>query len=381
MRRNGSGTSSKPVILPEGMLTNDPSSLSDPRMSEAIRSAISSLESAAGPSPSDSPDGPTTDLFGQALAPASPSAPPARARRAMTNAICGLRGFLSSESAALEQSLVSRLKRQLDGAGSTLFSLTWKRKATPAGRPYYQLAASARRTSGSDFGSWPTPRTRDDLPETAEAWAERNTATKAKNPNLGAVHKPLNIVAQLASWSTPMAGTPAQKGYNEAGNTDSSRKTVELASWATPKAISGGANSQREGRGAGGPDLQEQARLVAWTTPQAHDISPRGKGQKVKHGTKHGCACLARDAELAAWPTPNAMEGGQTSRSGKRKGEKLMGGLVGPQSTGSPAQTERRGQLNPAHSRWLMGYPAEWDACAPTETRSSLKRRQSSSER
>jgi hypothetical protein len=32
----------------------------------------------------------------------------------------------------------------------------------------------------------------------------------------------------LAFWPTPMAGTPVQKGYNEAGNTDSSRKTVAL---------------------------------------------------------------------------------------------------------------------------------------------------------
>jgi hypothetical protein len=34
--------------------------------------------------------------------------------------------------------------------------------------------------------------------------------------------------AQIAGWPTPMAGTPAQKGYNEAGNTDSSRRTVAL---------------------------------------------------------------------------------------------------------------------------------------------------------
>ena len=61
-----------------------------------------------------------TDLFGQEVVPASLSAPPERVRRPMTSATCGLRGFLSSPSAALQSSLESRLKRQLDGVGSTL---------------------------------------------------------------------------------------------------------------------------------------------------------------------------------------------------------------------------------------------------------------------
>src|SRR6516225_1878226 len=130
-----------------------------PTMCEDTSGCISSPASAGGTTPLILPDG--TDLFGQARALASLSAPPGGARRPMTSVICGLRGFLSSASAALQSSLESRLRRQLDGAGSTLFLLIWKRKATPAGRPYYQLQASAPRTSGSGFGSWPTPTLHD----------------------------------------------------------------------------------------------------------------------------------------------------------------------------------------------------------------------------
>lgn len=46
-----------------------------------------------------------------------------------------------------------------------------------------------------------------------------------------------------------------------------------------------------------------------WTTPQAHDVSPRGSGQVPT--TKAGNACLARDA--MNWPTPMA---GTPARNG-----------------------------------------------------------------
>lgn len=223
----GSATSSRPGISRQATLTSEASLTCEPTISEATPNATSSPELEGGHEPSDLPDGQTTDLFGLVPVPANPSAQPEKVRRPMTNAICGLRGFLSSESYALQQSLESRLRRQLDGAGSTLFSLIWKAKATPAGRPYCQLAASALRTSDNGFGSWPTTRSSDaDKGVRSEGGALRERERRKNGADLPSV--------AMGAWPTPMAGTPAQKGYNEAGNNDSSRKTVALVTGQLP---------------------------------------------------------------------------------------------------------------------------------------------------
>ena len=393
-----------------------------------IVSATSSPASAAGASPCALPDGPTTDLFGRAPAPASPSPQPERARRPMTDATCGLNGFLSSPSAALQSSLESRLRRQLDGAGSTLFSLTWRRKATPAGRPYYQLAASARRISDSEFGSWPTTTKEDARSSRRHGYMiDGNQGTT------------LTDAAQLASWPTPCQQDGPKGGPSQ--GTDRLPAAAHLSSWPTPLGnhvdlVMEEAAAKEALRRGPQNSLGVAAHLASWPTPTNHDAE-RGGQEKRATTERHG-SNLQDFALTAAWPTPGSDEGG----GGKSTHEKSGGAsfatvaswatprardahapmpslarradgvadcnlakaslISGPISSGSPAPTAKRGQregwstprankwgfpdahgshekpqgkgqLNPSFSLWLMGFPPEWASCAPQATRSSRK--------
>ena len=281
----------------------------------------SSLDSAAGATPCALPDGPRIDLFGRAVAPASLLAQPVQEGALQTNVTSGLPGSISSASADLTLSLVSRLKQRLTMDGSTLFSLTWREKVTPAGRLVSRLAASGRRTSDKDCGSWPTPQARDEK----NGWDE-----KALNPHNKPYSKDLNDFALLASWPTPQHSDPKNMTATKWGEYLSN--AALLASWPTTT-------------------VTEQTQLIAsWPTASARD-----------------------------WKDTSGMSTTGTNPDGSTRSRlDQLPRVAGLTVIGSPAATEKPGQLNPAHSRWLMGYPAEWDACVPTAMPSSRKSRKSS---
>ena len=177
----------------------------DPQTWLALHNAISSPESAFGPTPSDGPAGLMTALCGPAHALASLSATQAKEMGLLTSGIYGHTSCTSSASAALQSSLASKLQAKTASLGSTLWRLTWKARTTPLGRSICALRASAHPTSDSGCTGWPTPTT------------EANTHCYGPDRTIqlktyGAARLtdwndqwPVGSAANLAGWATPTA--------------------------------------------------------------------------------------------------------------------------------------------------------------------------------
>lgn len=266
----------------------------------------------------------------------------------------------------LSERLGDVLKQRLARFGSMEYVLTWKRRATPQGRVFYQLRASPRRTSGRGCGGWPTPRV-DEPGRTSEGFGRglaelaegkqqlagwptpscEDTKTdgaaveaRVGTPEMRTCDQRLRNFATLAGWPTPdiRAHHAQGAGMNtEAHSMQLGALVPKVSGWPTPKTPTGGAESaerkQELGRmNSGGGDLQAVIRAAGWATPTQQD------SENVNGPSRMNRNSLPLNAEVQ---------------------------VVTGAPLGSPAATGPRGVLNPAFPLWLMGFPEAWLTCAP----------------
>jgi hypothetical protein len=272
--------------------------------------------------------------------------------------------------------------------------MIWKEKVTPAGRHVSRLQVLARPISDNASGSWQTPHSGaskggdyTDPEKAISRWTDRRR------------NNDLNEQVFLTHWPTPdTAQGGAATAELRAKRTDYTTFRLEeaarLSSWPTP--VSQDDNKtpeahlamkrrmgERDGTGAERTaitSLQVMVQTVGWPSPVTEDAR-----SSARHGymlTGHSGTTLLDAARM--WVSPSARdwkdtpgmatEGVNPDGSARSRLDQLPR-QVGLIQTGSPAGTGKSGQLNPAFSLWLMGYPTAWARCAAQVTRLSRRSR------
>lgn len=307
---------------------------------------ISSPGSEAGASPLALPDGPTTVPSGPGPRRVSHSRTLEPSAAPPMSATSGPSCATSSPSADLQLSLESRLRAALDSTGSPLYALTWRPRAMQSGPQICALRGRALRTSDNvstgERSSWPTPVQQDGA---SSARTTTNAEKWNKDVPGNTDHTSLDA-ARLASWATPVARdykhaalTNAERGRGMKGD-PLNTQVVHYAAWPTPMKRDGDSNED----------------LIVWETRQA-----RKRAQGINLHKPLGIVAMMTD--------PTFIPDGPARLT-----------TDGRILTGSSAGMASGGQLNPAHARWLMGYPTAWDDCGAMVTRLSRKSRRRSSE-
>ena len=264
---------------------------------------------------------------------------------------------------------------------SGLFA-TWILRTSQASRSAISSPVSASGATPCDSQAGPTtgpcgPEAAPASPSAPQVRGEGSTTSATSGPSSSDSSASAALQSSLASRlqaRTALSGstlykltwkaraTPAQRQISALRASAPRTSDSDSGGWPTPRAN----DAEKRGQLAEDPrnGLPMVAQVVGWRTPTCQSPnSLRGNGQDPAKRLAQGHTVNLTDE--VNWLKDNPQPARLTA--------------TGEMLTGSTAGMESGGQLNPAHSRWLMGLPPEWDACAPTETRSSRKSRKPSS--
>ena len=168
-------------------------------------------------------------------------------------------------------------------------------------------------------------------------------------------------------WVTP-AGRTLVRQRASVRRTSATDRT----GWPTARAADGEKNMRSlEGslaeiaRKGSAQDLCGAAVLTGWPTPMAGTPAQNGNNAAGNNDSSR------KTVAVSDWSMTDVV-------SSNWKGPARLT-VAGEMLIGLAAGMESGGQLNPAHSRWLMGYPPAWDDCGVTAMPSSRNKRRNSS--
>ena len=289
----------------------DPSRKSSRRTSKDVPGSTSSRASAGGTKPSKSQAGRKTVPSGPDPVHVSRFRARDRRKAIPISDTSGPLFSISSKSHGLQSFLESRFPAHLGENGCPLFAWTWRHVDMPVGSSIYRLFVSIRSIGVNVFGLWRTPTASDD---------HRGTVPRMDGRQEGL---PNQVPGQLGLWGTPRTVAWRARGEIIANNQDRIEDQVlaQLALWGTPRAkIHAGTSGARREKNLA--RLEDQIFLL--------DMMAEGT-EVTDTGIPPYWFRVRMDARGRYLP------------------------------------------LNPEFTRWLMGYPSEWDAYVPMGTRSSRK--------